>query len=86
MEKSGLNVLGFLSKRNALQAYSCLGSVNSDVVIRCINDFCKDLDKKTVLVMDNAPIHTSETFQKNIPYGSSKFGDKSEIALSSGDE
>src|SRR4029450_7174587 len=62
-----LNVLGFLSKRNELQAYSCLGSVNSDVVIRCINDFCKDIDKKTVLVMDNSPIHTSETFQKNIP-------------------
>ena len=56
-----------MSKRNELQAYSWLGSVNSDVVIRCINDFCKDLDKKTVLVMDNSPIHTSETFQKNMP-------------------
>jgi hypothetical protein len=56
-----------LSKNNALQAYSRLGSVNSDVVVRCINDFCKDLDKKTVLVMDNSPIHTSETFQDHIP-------------------
>jgi transposase len=62
-----LNVLGFLSKNNELQAYSCPGSVNSDVVVRCIIDFCKDLDKKTVLVIDNAPIHTSETFQDNIP-------------------
>jgi transposase len=62
-----LNVLGFLSKKNALQAYSCLGSVDSDVVIRCINDFCKDLDKKTVLVMDNSPIHTSENVQAHIP-------------------
>jgi hypothetical protein len=62
-----LNVLGFLSKDNALQAYSCVGSVDSDVVVRCINDFCKDIDKKTVVVMDNAPIHTSETFQDNIP-------------------
>jgi len=62
-----LNVLGFLSKDNELQAYGHLGSVNSDVVVRCINDFCKDLDKKTVLIMDNSPIHTSETFQDNIP-------------------
>src|SRR5215831_4034680 len=62
-----LNVLGFLSKKNELQAYSRLGSVDSDVVVRCINDFCKDIDKKTVLVMDNSPIHTSETFQDNIP-------------------
>lgn len=61
-----LNVLGFLSKNNELQAYSRVGSVNSDVVVRCINDFCQDLDKKTVLVMDNAPIHTSETFQDHI--------------------
>jgi transposase len=62
-----LNVLGFLSKNNELQAYSRLGSVDSDVVVRCMNDFCKDIDKKTVVVMDNSPIHTSETFQDNIP-------------------
>ena len=62
-----LNVLGFLSKNNELQAYSRLGSVDSDVVVRCINDFCKDIDTKTVLVMDNSPIHTSKTFQDNIP-------------------
>ena len=62
-----LNVLGFLSKKNELQAYSFLGSVDSEVVIRCINDFCKDLDKKTVIVMDNASIHTSERLQAQIP-------------------
>src|SRR6266478_915416 len=71
MLKSGprkrLNILGFLSKNNELQAYSRLSSVDSDVVVRCINDFCKDIDKKTVVVMDNSPIHTSETFQDNIP-------------------
>jgi len=60
-------VLGFLSKKNELQAYSRLGSVDSNVVRRCINDFCKDIDKKTVIVMDNSPIHTSEVFQENIP-------------------
>jgi transposase len=62
-----LNVRGFLNKNNELQAYSRLGSVNSGVVVRCINDFWRDLDKKTVLVMDNSPLHTSETFQENIP-------------------
>lgn len=62
-----LNVLGFLSKNNELQAYSRLGTIDSDVVIRCINDFCKDLDKKTILVMDNSPIHTSKKFQAHIP-------------------
>src|SRR5437588_1299382 len=75
-----LNVLGFLSKNNELQAYSRLGTVNSDVVVRCINDFCKDIDKKTVVVMDNSPIHTSETFQENIPLWKAK---ELEIFLSS---
>src|SRR5215813_11325998 len=41
------------------------GMCNSRV--RCINDFCKDIDKKTVIVMDNSPMHTSEVFQENIP-------------------
>ena len=41
--------------------------MDSEVVIRCINDFCKDLDKKTVLVMDNASIHTSKRLQAQIP-------------------
>jgi len=67
-----LNVLGFLSKNNELQAYSTIGSVDSAMVVRCINDFCIDLEKKTVLVMDNAPIHTSETFQKHIPLWAEK--------------
>jgi transposase len=37
-------------------------------VVRCINAFCKDIAKKTVIVMDNAPMHTSETFQDNMPF------------------
>ncbi len=34
-----LNVLGFLTKNNQLEAYTFKGSINSDVVIACIDDF-----------------------------------------------
>src|SRR5947207_1755165 len=33
----------------------------------CIDDFCQDLHKKTVIVMDQASIHTSKAFTAKIP-------------------
>lgn len=62
-----LNVLGFMNKRNELEAYTFEGSVDSTVVIHCFNQFCKTIQGPTVIVMDNASIHTSEAFQEAIP-------------------
>ena len=45
-----LNVLGFLNRNNNLKAYTFEGSINSDVVIACIDDFIKDLKQKTWLL------------------------------------
>ncbi len=38
--------------------------MNSDVVIACIDAFCKTLTKRTVLVIDNASIHTSDAMEE----------------------
>jgi transposase len=54
-----LNALGFLNRKNDLEVYLFEGSINSDVVIGCIDEFCKTITKNTVLVIDNASIHTS---------------------------
>lgn len=54
-----LNALGFLNKNNDLEVYLFDKSINSDVVIACIDKFCETLKKKTVLVIDNSPIHKS---------------------------
>jgi transposase len=62
-----LNVLGFMNKRNELEAYTFEGTVDSDVVICCFDQFCASLQGPTVVVMDNASIHTSEAFQEEIP-------------------
>ena len=52
-----LNVLGFLTRQNELEVYTFGCSINSDVVIACIDKFCERITKKTILVMDNSSIH-----------------------------
>ena len=56
-----LNVLGFLSKSNELDAFTFSCSINSDVVIACIDKFCEKITKKTFLVMDNSSIHQNNS-------------------------
>jgi len=57
-----LNVIGFLSKTNKLEAYTFEKSINSDVVISCIDKFCETVTKKTYLVLDNSSIHQNNLF------------------------
>ena len=61
-----LNVLGFVDRECHFESYVFEGSVNSDVVISCFNEFSKNLNKKTVVLIDNAPTHTSNAFLDNI--------------------
>ena len=57
-----LNVFDILNRRQELEVFLFEGSINSDVVIACI-DRCSDrLEMETVLVIDNASIHTSNAF------------------------
>ncbi|MEO0968390.1 MAG: IS630 family transposase, partial [Cyanobacteria bacterium J06639_18] len=57
-----LNAFGLLNRKNDLEVYLFEKSINSDVVIACIDKFCERLEKQTVLVIDNSPIHTSNAF------------------------
>lgn len=43
-----LNILGFMSKKNELEAYIFEKSINSDVVISCIDKFCETVKKKHI--------------------------------------
>ena len=66
--KSGrINVLGFMNKKNDLHPFLFEQSVDTSVVIACFEAFSKTLKKKTVVVMDNASIHTSEEFDECLP-------------------
>ncbi len=60
---STLSVLGFLGKSNSFQGYTVEGTVNSEIAIKCFDDFSKTLTKNTIVILDNSPIHTSNAFK-----------------------
>src|SRR4029434_64645 len=51
-----------------LQAFMFEASIHTGVVVACFDAFCRTITKKTVVVVDNASIHTSEEFEDRIPY------------------
>lgn len=56
---SRLNVLGIMNRNNHLETYVSSQSINSDVIIACIDAFFPKVDKPTVIVVDQSSIHTS---------------------------
>lgn len=59
-----LNVIAFFNTDNEVHPLMLTGSVDSHVVTFWFDDFRSRLRRKTVVVIDNAPIHTSEEFQE----------------------
>jgi transposase len=59
-----INVLGLMNRKNDVHPYIFEQSINTSVVVACLNDFCKKIKKKTVVVMDNSSIHRSEEFEE----------------------
>src|SRR3989442_8370628 len=68
MKYGRINVLGFMNRKNDLHAYSFDQSIHTGVVVACFDAFCKTITQKTVVMIDNASIHTSEDFEDRIPY------------------
>jgi hypothetical protein len=57
-----INLFGVFRPDNFCITYESVENINSDFLIRVIDDFCRYLEKPTVLVLDNAPTHRSEKF------------------------
>ena len=63
-----LNVLGFLNYNGQqLDPYVFEGGIDASTVIACFDAFSGKLQKPTTVVIDNAPVHTSSSFQSMIP-------------------
>lgn len=58
------NILGFLNLHNEFQAYAFEGSIDTPTVLHCFNLFSQQLERPAVVMLDNAPIHTSEEFEE----------------------
>ena len=52
-----------MSRTGELESYVSEQSITSEVVIACIDAFLPAVDKPTVIVMDKAPIHTSQAMR-----------------------
>lgn len=61
------NVLGFMwAGCEKFRSFVFEGGTRSSVVIHCIDEIVKTIRRKTILVLDNAPIHHSEEFEEKI--------------------
>lgn len=61
-----LNVLGFCNKQLDFHATTVQGWVDSEIVIACFDRFCDKLSKQTIVILDNASLHTSQKFKDKL--------------------
>jgi len=66
-KSESLNVLAFMNKDNDCTSFVFNGSVDTDVVVECFNRFSLTLNKKTFVIMDNAPVHKNKKFYSRLP-------------------
>jgi transposase len=62
-----LNVLGLMNQKNELFYEIRTGKIDSDVVINFFDKFSQQISKPTVILMDQAPIHTSDRILEKLP-------------------
>lgn len=53
------NLYGLLSRKGSLQVWSTPHSINSDFIIECLDELAQQIQRPTVVVLDNAPWHRS---------------------------
>lgn len=56
--------MGFYNKNNELDSYIFEYAIDSKIIISCIDKFSQSLKKDTVLVMDQASIHTAKKIKE----------------------
>ena len=59
-----IQTLGFLSTACDLQPYCIEGSVDSQAVAAVFDAFAATIAKPTIVVLDNAPVHTSDLIER----------------------
>ncbi len=61
------NVLGFMWHRcQRFESFVFEDSTDSNVVIWCLDNIAQRIERETVIVLDNSPIHRSEEFTEKI--------------------
>ncbi len=62
------NVFGIMSNDNELFSYKTKDSIKSDFIVKSIDDFAQNpnLFPRTVIILDNARVHSSALFKRKI--------------------
>ena len=60
------NVWGFFNLPQEFHAFAFKGSIDTQTVIHCFTLFRQQLQRPAVVVVDHAPIHTSEDFAEQL--------------------
>ncbi len=69
-----INVLGLMNRRNELCYEIHRGIINSQIVMEFLDKFSYNLSKPTVVIMDQASIHSCDNLMKKLEeWESSKF-------------
>jgi hypothetical protein len=63
-----LNVLGFLKRNNERQPYRIEGSIDTPIIIECFDQLSTHIDKRSYVLLDNAPRHRSKAFMQRMPH------------------
>ncbi len=66
VRSKSLSALGLMPPCSKLFQRTYEGSVNSQIRIDFLDEFCEKITKKTVIILDNAPIHKSKIFTEKI--------------------
>lgn len=61
-----LNVVGLMSRKNKLYHKVLQSTFNSERLIAFMDDFVKQTVKKTIVILDNSPIHKSNKFMAKV--------------------
>jgi transposase len=64
----GINCFGLLSRYNQLVFETTQDTINADFVVEQLERFSVGLKKQTVVVLDNAKVHTSRKFKERLVY------------------
>ena len=57
-----IHVAGFYTKSNIIIDYQSDKTMNAQRLVEIFNDFVGKTSKKTVVILDNSPVHTSHLF------------------------
>jgi len=60
------NVVGFFNLHNQFYSFAFQGSIDTHTVSQCFELFHQRQQKPALVVVDNAPIHTSEDFAEEL--------------------